>query len=79
MKNRWMALAALPLIAACARGGEDDQGAVLMDSSSSAPYTGDTAVAAPAAATAPVDSMPMDSAAHAAMDSTVPGDSAAHP
>jgi hypothetical protein len=85
MKNHWIALIALPLLAAgCARGGEGDEGAALTDTTGSATLTGDTTMAT----TPPVpvttdstaaDSMGMDSAAHANMDTTAPGDSAAHP
>lgn len=87
MKNHWVALTALTLLAgACARGGEGDAGAALMDTTAnSAELTGDTTVAAPAPAA--VDGAPAaDSAATGpTMDSTTApaadahGDSAAHP
>jgi hypothetical protein len=84
MKNRWIALIALPMLAAgCARGGESDADAALTDTTSGATLTGDTTLATtPPVATdsAAMDStMGMDSAAHAQMDSTATVDSAAHP
>lgn len=82
--TRWIALLALPLAAACARGGEADADAALMDTTGSATITGDTvapatvplapmtpdSAAAPAPAAAPADSAQPAAEAH--------GDSAAH-
>jgi hypothetical protein len=86
MRNRWIALVALPLLAAgCARGGEGDEGAALNDTANSATLTGDTTTAVTPPAGMPMDStsaagMQMDSAQHAQMmDSTMHSDSAAHP
>jgi hypothetical protein len=81
MKNRWIALMALPLLVGCARGSHDE-GAALQDTTNAASMTGDTTMATtpPAPVTTDStagDSMHMDSAA--AMDSTAHADSAAHP
>ena len=67
MKYRFLALITIPLLAgACARGGEDDAGAALMDTTNSASIIGDTTTSAVTPA-GPV-AVPADSAAPA-MDS----------
>jgi hypothetical protein len=80
MKNRLIALIVLPLAAACARGGEGDEGAALNDTTPSAPLAADTTMATTPPVVDSSAAMPMDSAAHAQMgtDSTA-ADSAAHP
>lgn len=91
MMNRWIAITAVTLLTgACARGGEGDADAALVDSTAqSAELIGDTTAVAPA----PLESAPVvDSAAapaEPAMDSAAApaateahdghGDSAAHP
>jgi hypothetical protein len=92
MKNRWIALIAMPLLAAaCARGGEGDADAALVDTANSATILGDTTANAispmnssnadTTVAPAPVaePAAPADStAAQPADEHAAHGDSAAH-
>jgi len=88
MKNRWIALIAMSVLATgCARGGEGDEGAALTDTASSATIVGDTSGISPMTTTAPAPAAPVaapatDSAPAETTDSTaapaVHADSAAH-
>jgi hypothetical protein len=86
MRNRLLPLMVLALMtAACARGGEQDAGDALTDTTSAVNLTGDTTavpapVETPAAPAATTDSAAVDEhAGHDMTDSTTHVDSAAHP
>ena len=78
MMKRWPVLIAITLLtAACARGGEDNEGAALTDTANSASITGDTATGAMSPTVDPA--LPTDTMVVPADTAATQGDSAALP